>query len=305
MNDEAHKRHLRIVNLRNTAEQSFLNLGKELYDFKAAKDWEKLGYQSFNAYIADPDVDIAQPVASKLMAIYEAWVLELGYSPVNILPAGYSKLYMVTPYIELEEPKLLLDTASSLGRRDLEAWIEEHFPKPTPELPEGKWSLIYADPPWEYDFSLTDSRKIENQYPTMPAEKIARLGIPGIAADDCVLFLWATSPKLREALYVMEEWGFAYKTCMVWVKDKIGMGYYARQKHELLLIGAQGEPTLPSPENRPDSVFVAPRTEHSRKPEIVYSLLETMYPLAKKIELFARGKRDGWEPWGNETNNYV
>jgi N6-adenosine-specific RNA methylase IME4 len=114
------------------------------------------------------------------------------------------------------------------------------------------------------------------------------------------MFMWATSPKLKEALELIEAWEFEYKTCMVWIKDKIGMGYYARQKHELLLISAKGGLELPDPSLRPESVFFAPRTEHSEKPMEVYSIIETMYPTYKKLEMFARNKREGWEVWGDE-----
>lgn len=170
-------------------------------------------------------------------------------------------------------------------------------------LPKGKYNLIYADPPWQYDFSSTDNRKIENHYPTMEVDAICELEVNKLAHDDCVLFLWATSPKLREALQVIEEWGFEYKTCMVWNKDKIGMGYYARQKHELLLIATCGHPALPPESTRPESVVDAPRGRHSAKPEVFYELIEKMYPCSKRIELFARGERKGWHVWGNEVRS--
>lgn len=162
-----------------------------------------------------------------------------------------------------------------------------------------KFSVILADPAWEYDFSKSDSRQIENQYLPSSLEDMKRLKVP--AAGDSVIFMWATSPKLREALDLMNAWGFEYKTCMVWVKDQIGMGYYARQKHEILLIGARGGLELPDPSIRPESVFFAPRTEHSEKPEQVYEIIETMYPTYNKLEMFARAEREGWKTWGDEA----
>lgn len=165
----------------------------------------------------------------------------------------------------------------------------------------GPFNVIYADPPWRYEYIETESRAIENQYPTMTLDAICALPVGDIAADDCVLLMWATSPKLAEAMQVLEAWGFNYRTCMVWVKDKIGMGYYARQQHELLLIAARGELPTPLPENRPPSVFYGERTEHSRKPETAYELIERMYPEYERVELFARNKRDGWQTWGNQA----
>jgi|GEM_PF-981964 len=166
----------------------------------------------------------------------------------------------------------------------------------------SRYALLYADPPWRYDFAVSSSREIENQYPTMDIEDICSLPVPEITAEDAVLFLWATSPKLTESLRVMQSWGFTYKTCMVWVKDKIGMGYYARQRHEILLIGTRGHLPTPEPSTRPDSVITAPRGKHSAKPVEAYELLEAMYPGAAKVEIFCRSPRDGWHVWGNQSH---
>lgn len=161
--------------------------------------------------------------------------------------------------------------------------------------------VIYADPPWRYEHVKTENRAIENQYPTMTLDEICALGVTRVATPDAILFMWATSPKLAEAMMVLEVWGFTYRTCMVWVKDQIGMGYYARQRHELLLIATQGSPPVPEPANRPDSVVEAPRTEHSAKPEAFYGVIERMYPEFPKIELFCRSPREGWAVWGNQA----
>lgn len=180
----------------------------------------------------------------------------------------------------------------------------------TLELPPPRqlaFGVIYADPPWEYEFSKSDSRSIEAHYPTMPIEEICALHIP--VEEDAILFLWTTSPKLEEALRVIEAWGFEYRTNMVWVKGKeteeglekqIGMGYYCREQHELLLIARKGDIAMPDPANRPGSVIIAPRTEHSKKPEDAYEIIEHMYPDQSKIELFAREVRPGWTSWGDK-----
>jgi len=176
---------------------------------------------------------------------------------------------------------------------------EQRENEPIP-IPKGKFNVIYADPPWRYEHSVSLSREIENQYPTMPLEEICKVKIADVIADDSILFLWSTSPKLSEAMDVIEHWGFNYRTCMVWIKDKIGMGYYARQRHELLLIATRGNISPPLPKNRPDSVIDAPRKQHSKKPEVVYEIIERMYPKAKYLELFARNKREKWAGWGLE-----
>ena len=166
----------------------------------------------------------------------------------------------------------------------------------------GQFSILYADPPWLYEHVKTENRAIENQYPTMPLDEIKSLPVGDISAPDSALFLWATSPKLAEAMDVMSAWGFDYRTSAVWVKDKIGMGYYFRQRHEFLLVGTRGKLPTPEPSSRPDSVISAPRLEHSAKPIGVYDLLEQMYPEHRKIELFCRSPRNGWESWGNQSN---
>ncbi len=114
----------------------------------------------------------------------------------------------------------------------------------------GKFAVIYADPPWAYDSSESDTRVIENHYPTMSLDDIRALDVPSVAHDDAILFLWTTSPKLQDAFDVLKSWGFDYRTCAVWDKEKIGMGYYFRQQHEILL----GQIYLPGPE-RPLSAF--------------------------------------------------
>lgn len=162
------------------------------------------------------------------------------------------------------------------------------------------YDVIYADPPWRYGFSRSKSRKIENQYPTMTVEEICALEVP--AKEDAVLYLWATAPKLREALRVMDAWGFEYKTHAVWDKEKIGMGYWFRGQHELLLVGTKGHFSPPRVEARSCSVFRIPRSQiHSRKPEVIRDLIMNWFPDADRLEMFARERVDGWDAWGNEV----
>jgi len=128
------------------------------------------------------------------------------------------------------------------------------------------------------------------------------MDVRSVCEADAIMFMWATSPKLLEAFDLLDAWGFNYRTCAVWDKEKIGMGYYFRQQHELLLVATSGKPGVPDPEHRPSSVFRSPRQKHSAKPECVYRFIEEAYPHHYKRELFARSKRDGWlKPWGNEA----
>lgn len=165
----------------------------------------------------------------------------------------------------------------------------------------GVFPVILADPPWRYEHMISESRAIENQYPTMQLEDICNLRVEDIATEDAILFVWATSSKLAEAVQVIGCWGFKYQTCLVWVKPSIGPGYYVRQRHELLLIATRGTMPMPDESSRNDSVVEAPRSKHSEKPEVFYEIMERMYPNLPKIELFCRSPRAGWAAWGNQS----
>jgi len=164
---------------------------------------------------------------------------------------------------------------------------------------DKRYNVILCDPPWRYDFAETKNREIENQYPTMTLEEIKGLNVP--ADDDCVMFMWATAPKLEQAFEVLKAWGFTYKTCAVWDKELIGMGYWFRGQHELLLVGTRGSPRVPAPENRFSSVIRARREGHSKKPDCVYDMIEKMMPCCNYLEMFARQKREDWAAWGNQV----
>jgi len=177
---------------------------------------------------------------------------------------------------------------------------ENHTMLETPSLPEGKFDVIYADPPWQYEFVPTQNRAIERHYPTMTLEEISSLNIP--SSEDAILLLWAPAPKLEEALMVMKSWGFTYRTGMVWVKDKIGMGHWFRIQHEHLLLGRKGDFPTPDDSLLPSSVLYAERLSHSHKPELIYDLIEKLYPNHRYLELFATKNREGWASWGLEIN---
>jgi N6-adenosine-specific RNA methylase IME4 len=161
-----------------------------------------------------------------------------------------------------------------------------------------KYEIIYADPPWKYDFQESNSRRIENHYETMPLVDIKNISVP--STDNAVCFLWVTTPKLKEGLEVLEAWGFTYRSCLVWDKMLIGTGYWFRGQHELLLIGVKGSFSPPIESQRISSVYREKRTEHSKKPNKIRYLISQWYPDKTKIELFAREHFECWDVWGNE-----
>jgi len=222
---------------------------------------------------------------------------------------SWSHHYEVAALPPDEQDRFLdLAEAEGLGHKDLRTLVRRARVRFEERviLPAGKYSVILADPPWRYDFIEADNRAIENQYPTLTAEEVASFtdaegrSIGDLAADESVLFLWATNPKLAEAMAVIDAWGFRYITNLVWVKDRIGMGYWARARHELLLVAKRGEMPPPAEADRPDSVIEAPRGAHSAKPASVYQLIESIWPDAPKIEVFSRIPREGWAAFGNQ-----
>lgn len=173
-----------------------------------------------------------------------------------------------------------------------------------PEFPSNKYQVIYADPPWKYEnFGVSVSEYYggaERHYPAMETENIAALPVGKLAADDAVLFIWVTSPKLNQVWEIIEAWGFEYKTSFIWDKVKHNFGHYNSVRHELLLVCGKGSST-PEIKQLFDSVQTVERSEeHSEKPEEFRRIIETLYPTGKKIELFARRKVEGWDTWGNE-----
>lgn len=168
----------------------------------------------------------------------------------------------------------------------------------TVRTPVGPCDLVLADPPWRYEHQEADNRDIENQYTTATVAEICQHS-PRVKPDS-ILLLWATAPKLTEALEVMKAWGFNYRSCAVWDKERLGMGYWWRIQHELLLVGVKGKPGCTPEPARRSSVFREPRGKHSAKPESVYEWIESAFPGLSKLEMYCRSPRKGWAAWGNE-----
>lgn len=172
-------------------------------------------------------------------------------------------------------------------------------------LPDQRYGVIVADPEWRFEPYSRETgmdRAADNHYPTSVTDIIAARDVPSIAADDCVLFLWATVPMLEDAMDVLKAWGFKYKSHAVWDKVHIGTGYWFRNRHELLLVGTKGDIPAPAMGDQFASVMTIARKEHSAKPEQFLELIEQYFPNLPKIELNRRGPpRPGWDAWGNEA----
>ena len=169
-------------------------------------------------------------------------------------------------------------------------------------LGDKLYGVIYADPPWRFEPYSRDTgmdRAADNHNATMSLDDLRAITIP--AADDAVLFLWATAPMMPEALSVMAAWGFTYKSQCVWVKDRIGTGYWFRNQHELLLVGTKGRIPAPAQGDQFASVIEATVRQHSAKPAVFAEMIKEMFPSASLLEMFAREARLGWAAWGNEA----
>src|SRR5262249_26746747 len=175
----------------------------------------------------------------------------------------------------------------------------------------GPFPLIYADPPWQFEIysEMGADRTPDQHYPTLTDQeiidfKIGGLTVSQIAHDHAALVLWCTSSNIHRALDVMDGWDFEFKSSAVWIKDRSGLGLVFRNRHELLLYGTRGN--MPGPQYQPSSVFEYPRGAHSAKPPEIRTEIEKMYPdfdASTRIELFARGKIDGWTTYGYEADN--
>ena len=175
-------------------------------------------------------------------------------------------------------------------------------------LPDKKYQIIYADPPWDSNSQFgRDKRKgNEQHYPLMTLTDIRRLPIRTISADDCVLFLWVVDTQLFDAKEVIECWGFQYKTvAFTWVKetstgkDHFGVGMWTRKNPEMCLLATKGKPKRLNAGIR--QLQRCKVREHSRKPDEIREEIVKLCGDIPRIELFARQRANGWDAWGNEV----
>ena len=194
-------------------------------------------------------------------------------------------------------------------------------------LPRNHFGAIYADPPWRWEswgkyrgqrksLAPKGDRSADKHYDTAETDDIAALPVADLAADDCVLFMWATWPMIDHALDLIRAWGFEYKTCaFCWtkadgrqmqmfdesIKADMLLGYWTRANSEPCLLATRGKPKRLNADVR--QAIIEPRREHSRKPDCVPSRIERLVS-GPYLELFARTERPGWTAWGNQTEKF-
>lgn len=193
-----------------------------------------------------------------------------------------------------------------------------------------KFGTVMADPPWRFKNrtgKIAPEHKRLARYPTMELQDICALPVTEHLADRAHCYLWVPNALLPDGLSVLTAWGFEYKSHIVWEKvrkdfgpDGRGVGFYFRNVTELLLFGVRGSNarTLKpgrtqvnfieaseqaGNENHPDGDLIKSRKrEHSRKPDEQYEIIEKC-SWGPYLELFGRGRRDGWTVWGNQAED--
>jgi len=162
-----------------------------------------------------------------------------------------------------------------------------------------QYGTILADPPWDVP-SQRGTYGPGRHYPLMTIEQIrsAPCGWNRLAAENSHCWGWVTNAAWREQIAVMEAWGFSYRSCLTWIKPRLGLGRYLRNQTEHLLLGVRGK--APIRFRGQGSWLYAPVQEHSHKPEEAYAVIERCSP-GPDLELFARRKRPGWDVWGDEV----
>ena len=177
-----------------------------------------------------------------------------------------------------------------------------------------RFKTVLADPPWQFQNKtgkVAPEHKRLNRYSTMTLAEICALPVESICADTAHLYLWVPNALLLEGIQVLQEWGFQYKTNLVWHKvrkdggpDGRGVGFYFRNTTELILFGVRGKNARTLDPGRSQvNIIRTMKREHSRKPDEQYKIIETCSP-GPYIELFARGPMKNWTSWGNQAESY-
>lgn len=176
----------------------------------------------------------------------------------------------------------------------------------------GQYACVLADPPWSFKTwsgkTGTPHRTAIDHYATTATNRLADIPVGSVAAPNCALFMWVVDSHVDQAIELARAWGFGFKTvAFVWCKTtskgnpRIGMGYWTRKGAEICLMFTRGKPSRNDKGVR--QVIIAPRREHSRKPDEQYERIERLVA-GPYLELFARQSRAGWDSWGNETTKF-
>ena len=240
------------------------------------------------------DIGISEDTYRKGKKILESGTPEL----IEAVRSGKKSINQAYQDIKREQKK-----------QEVQQRIKEHAKEQTGIVDitstDRKYSIIYADPPWQYWESGNKNQALH--YTTMTIDEICDLPVRDIADTDCVLFLWVTYPILNEAFRVIESWGFKYSTCaFVWIKKNknkdtpfVGCGAWTRANSELCLLATKGK--ISRLDASISQVVESKIEEHSKKPDIIRNLITQLVGELPRVELFCRNPAEGWDVWGNEA----
>lgn len=181
-------------------------------------------------------------------------------------------------------------------------------------VPRRDYATVLADPPWRFHNStgkVAPEHKRLSRYTTMSFDAIGALPVPELVTEPAHLYLWVPNALLPYGLNVLQQWGFEYKTNLIWYKvrkdggpDRRGVGFYFRNVTEVILFGVRGKKARTREAGRrQENILITRKREHSRKPDEQYDLIEACSP-GPYLELFARGTRPGWNAWGLQAHDY-
>jgi N6-adenosine-specific RNA methylase IME4 len=171
------------------------------------------------------------------------------------------------------------------------------------DLPNKKYQIIYADPPYKY--IRTGQNSAEREYKTMDLESIKQIPVKDITDLNCHLYLWVTNNHIDQGIELIKAWGFTYKTLITWIKRTVhgkiglGMGYYFRNSTEHMMFAVKGKMLTTNNSTKNVIEYVNP-SKHSEKPKETRDFIVANSGDLSRIELFARSKCDGWDSWGLE-----
>ena len=193
----------------------------------------------------------------------------------------------------------LLNIAKKINRAEEIQALRDNIANNKVVLPEGKFEIIVIDPPWAYGENYDPKgNRASCPYPSMSFEELEELQIP--STDDSILFLWTTHRFIWDAKKLLEKWGFNYKAILVWNKKSMGLGVWLRMQCEFCLIGIKGKPVWTLSDER--DIIEELKTSHSRKPDGFYGLVNGLC-IGRKLDFFARKKREGWSVFGTLEKN--
>jgi N6-adenosine-specific RNA methylase IME4 len=310
----------RVATIWQDSVAGILDAGRVLID---AREEFKKADRPFSDLIGDSDGKPSQlpfnaRIAYKLISISGT---DRIVSHATQMPPSWETLYALTTLSQNRFYELLAsgvinpgmqrkdikqaETAEKVERRN----VREREQAET--YPTGSYGVILCDDEWDQEVYSRETgmdRHAATHYETAseahtPEELHERTKARfDCAAEDCVLFMWSTVQHLWIAMRLLHLRRFDYKSHYVWGKDKISLGHWNRNKHEILLIGTRGGIPCPAPGTQWDSLIDAPTGEHSEKPECFLEMIEQYFPNLPKIEINRRGPpRPGWDAWGNEV----